>query len=84
MQSFYIFLFHLFPFILLHRRIGVQEGSTRCIIDHPFFANIDSQAVHDMTLVPQFIPAHNNTHDPLSNLMPVKPFNGDQHLFAEF
>jgi hypothetical protein len=36
------------------------------------------------SLTPSFIPGHNHNHDPLSNLMPVKPFNGDQHLFAEF
>lgn len=65
-------------------RIGVQEGSTRCILDHPFFAGVDTAGVANLTVVPQFIPQHNHNHDPLSNLMPVKPFNGDQHLFAEF
>jgi len=65
-------------------RIGVQEGSTRCILDHPFFSSVDKDGVHNMTVVPSFIPGHNHNHDPLSNLMPVKPFNGDQHLFAEF
>jgi hypothetical protein len=71
-------------FLLPRRRIGVQEGSTRCILDHPFFAAVDKTGVYNMTVVPSFIPAHNHNHDPLSNLMPVKPFNGDQHLFAEF
>ena len=65
-------------------RIGVQEGSTRCILDHPFFKDVDTAGVANITVVPSFIPGHNHNHDPLSNLMPVKPFNGDQHLFAEF
>jgi len=65
-------------------RIGVQEGSTRCILDHPFFSNIDSNAVMNLTTVPQFVPAICTTHEPLSQLLPVKPFNGDQKLFEEF
>lgn len=65
-------------------RLGVQEGSTRCILDHAFFANVNIEAIKNRTLVPEFIPVANQHHEPLSNLMPVKPFNGDQSLFAEF
>jgi hypothetical protein len=53
-------------------------------LDHPFFQGIDAAGVLSHSLTPSFIPGHNHNHDPLSNLMPVKPFNGDQHLFAEF
>ena len=77
--------YYLYYYVrIVFRRIGVQEGSTRCILDHPFFAAVDKEGVFKMTTVPSFIPQHNHNHDPLSNLMPVKPFNGDQHLFAEF
>lgn len=65
-------------------RIGVQEGSTRAILEHPFFNGVDKNGVRDMKVVPDFVPAVNNTHEPLSNLMPVRPFNGDQSLFKEF
>jgi serine/threonine protein kinase/CRP-like cAMP-binding protein len=65
-------------------RIGVQEGSTRSILNHPFFANIDIEGIKNHTVVPEFIPIPNQHHEPLSNLMPVRPFNGDQTLFAEF
>lgn len=65
-------------------RLGVQEGSTRCILDHPFFANVDIEGIKNGKVVPDFIPVPNQHHEPLSNLMPVRPFNGDQSLFAEF
>jgi hypothetical protein len=65
-------------------RLGVQEGSTRCILDHPFFSNVDIEGIKKGTVVPEFIPAPNQHHEPLSNLMPVRPFNGDQSLFTDF
>lgn len=71
-------------FVTFSRRIGVQEGSTRCILDHPFFSILDIEAIKNQTAVPEFIPIANQHHEPLSNLMPVRPFNGDQSLFAEF
>jgi hypothetical protein len=69
---------------LVGRRLGVQEGSTRRILDHPFFSTVDIDAISNGTFVPEFIPVPNQHHEPLSNLMPVRPFNGDQTLFAEF
>eukprot|EP01038_Epipyxis_sp_PR26KG_P007545 gene7545-10280_t len=65
-------------------RIGVQEGSTRAILDHAFFGNCDINAIKNLTAVPDFIPHPQNHHEPLSSLMPVRPFNGDQSLFADF
>ncbi len=62
----------------------MQEGSTRAILDHPFFSNVDIEGIKSRSVVPEFIPTPNAHHEPLSNLMPVRPFNGDQSLFAEF
>ena len=76
--------FVLLLLCIFHRRLGVQEGSTRAILDHPFFANVDIEGIKNRTVVPEFTPAPNQHHEPLSNLMPVRPFNGDQSLFAEF
>ena len=69
---------------LLCRRIGVMEGSTRSILNHAFFASVDIEGIKGLTHVPEFIPIPNQHHEPLSNLMPVRPFNGDQSLFSEF
>jgi len=65
-------------------RIGVQEGSTRCILDHPFFSGLDVDGIKNCTFAPEFTPVPHSQHEPLSNLMPVRPFNGDQSLFTEF
>jgi hypothetical protein len=62
----------------------VHEGSTKHIVDHPFFALLDLQALQEGKVVPEFIPNKTLVHEPLSNLTPVRPFNGDQSLFAEF
>lgn len=67
-----------------NERIGTQEGSTRAILDHPFFSGSDVEGIGSGSVVPEFIPSVNTHHEPLSNLMPVRPFNGDQGLFADF
>ena len=67
-----------------HRRIGVHNGSTKRILEHPFFAKLDLAAVKEGKAKPEFIPSATTSHEPLSNLMPVKPFNGDQKVFADF
>ena len=66
------------------RRIGVQEGSTRRILDHPFFAKIDGNHLRNGTLVPEFIPEPQSYHEPISTLKPVKAFSGDQKQFKDF
>lgn len=66
------------------RRIGVQEGSTRKILDHPFFASIDNTNLKNGSLVPEFVPEPQTYHEPISTLKPVKAFSGDQKQFKDF
>ena len=61
-----------------------MSGSTKAILDHPFFADLDIAAVNSKTLRPEHIPEPTDYHEPISNLTSIKPFNGDQSLFAEF
>lgn len=68
----------------MFRRIGVQEGSTRKILDHPFFKRIDGNQLRNGTLVPEFIPQPQSYHEPISTLKPVKAFSGDQKQFKDF
>jgi hypothetical protein len=70
--------------LFFDRRIGVQEGSTRCILDHAFFSGMDLEGIKNQTVVPEFVPTAHTQHEPLSSLMPVRPFNGDQLLFTDF
>jgi serine/threonine protein kinase len=65
-------------------RIGVQEGSTRRILDHPFFSNIDINHLRNGTIVPEFVPEPQSYHEPVSTLKPVKVFSGDQKQFLSF
>ena len=54
------------------------------MLDHPFFTNADPKGIFDLKIIPEFIPPVNKTYEPLSNLMPVRPYNGDQKLFDGF
>jgi hypothetical protein len=62
----------------------VQEGSTRRILDHPFFASIDNNNLRNGSLVPEFVPEPQTYHEPISTLKPVKAFSGDQKQFKDF
>lgn len=75
------------------RRIGVKEGSTKTIIEHPFFKALGDattlgfpidKGLEEGKLTPEYIPHKSMVHDPLSNLPQVRPFNGDQSLFKDF
>jgi len=66
-------------------RLGVQEGDTRCILNHPFFTSvIDEAAVMSGTEVPSFVPSINRNYDPISTIPPIRAFHGDQTLFDSF
>lgn len=74
-------------------RIGVKEGSTKAIIEHPFFKALGDvttlgfpldRGLEEGKLTPEYIPQKSTVHDPLSNLPQVRPFNGDQSLFKDF
>ena len=66
------------------RRIGVQEGSTKRILDHPFFSQVDIFKLKNGTAVPEFFPKSLLAHCQISSLKSVKTFRGDQKLFLEF
>lgn len=68
----------------MYRRIGVQEGSTRKILEHPFFNYIDSKKLKSGNLVPEFIPTPVKNHSLISTLKSVKTFSGDQKQFEGF
>jgi hypothetical protein len=76
--------YHHPPLLSSLRRIGVQEGSTRRILDHPFFSSVDTTSLRNGTLVPEFVPEAQSYHEPISTLKPVKAFSGDQKQFKDF
>jgi len=65
-------------------RIGVQEGDTSAILDHPFFANTDIERIKEKKAVPIFIAPTQPGDNNLSNLPQAKPYTGDQHVFDAF
>ena len=68
----------------LNRRIGVQEGSTKRILDHKFFNELDLNRLKDGTIVPEFHPSAVTNYDKISTLKSVKTFHGDQRQFKGF
>uniref|UniRef100_A0A7S0SWA7 cGMP-dependent protein kinase n=1 Tax=Chromulina nebulosa TaxID=96789 RepID=A0A7S0SWA7_9STRA len=65
-------------------RYGVQGGFPRSILTNPFFNKLNIDSLEKGTLVPDFIPQIMLDRDPISSSVQVKPFNGDQKLFADF
>ena len=70
--------------VRMYRRIGVQEGSTRKILEHPFFSHLDTKKLKSGTLVPEFLPVPVKEHNLISTLKSVKTFSGDQKQFEGF
>lgn len=66
------------------RRYGTQGGLPGNLLQHGFFADFDCDAVEGGRYKPDFIPDILLDRDPVSSSAQVKPFNGDQKLFAEF
>jgi len=69
-------------------RIGVQEGDTGAILDHPFFSNTDIDKIVKKAAVPIFTAAENRGDENLDNLPRVKPYTGEKHgdknVFKDF
>jgi hypothetical protein len=65
-------------------RLGVKEGSTRVILDHLFFKGLSVDLLQKGLITPMYVPEPPSYHEPVSKLMAVKPYNGDQSIFAEF
>ena len=70
--------------IIIIRRLGIPEASTGVILNHEFFSVLDLNALENGTLVPMFVPKKIQSHESISSLAPVKPYKGDDTLFAEF
>ncbi len=66
------------------RRIGVQEGSTRSILNHKYFADLSILNLEQCKLTAPYIPEAMTTYANINSLPPAKAFKGDQKLFAEF
>ena len=68
---------------LLHdRRLGVQEGSTNAILDHPFFAETDLPSIFQKLTPATIKPVKRVTK--LPPLQAAKKYTGEQQVFADF
>jgi hypothetical protein len=61
----------------------VREGSTKAILDHPFFATSDLPGIYQKT-VPATIKPPAGRRRGLEPLTPAKKFEGDQKIFSDF
>ena len=68
----------------LNRRFGIAQGSTRLILSHSFFTGFDVASLESGTMAPGLILPPVATHDGKPMLPPVKPFRGNQSIFADF
>lgn len=62
----------------------MKEGATRFILEHDFFKSISIDLLQKGLITPMYAPEPPSYHEPVSKLMAVKPFNGDQSIFADF
>ena len=69
---------------LYHRRIGVQEGSTRSILNHSYFADLNIAQLEACKLKASYLPQPITTYAHINSLPPAKPYKGDQKLFNDF
>ena len=65
-------------------RMGVQEGYTNVILEHPFFANFDIESLINGSMKPVHIPPVPRNNAPISTLPAIKAFKGDQSQFEFF
>ena len=65
-------------------RLGIKSGNSRDIVDHEIFASLDVDSVENMTYVPEYIGPKLTDFEGLQSLQNVKPYKGDQSIFAAF
>ena len=77
-------IYHSIIFIYtILRRIGVREGSTKAILDHPFYANADLPGIYQKSFPAAIKPVPLNVRD-LQPLTPGKKYDGEQKMFEDF
>ncbi len=70
---------------IFHRRLGTQQGSTRFIIQHDFFDNLDIPALSKCEMKAPYIPVIKTAFDIDADDIPnIRPYDGDQKLFDLF
>ena len=67
-----------------YRRIGAQQGSTRFILEHEFFENIDIVSLSKCTLPAPYIPEPKTEFDDMDDIPGIRPYHGDQSIFKSF
>lgn len=65
-------------------RIGRKEGKTSFILEHSLFADYKAEELYKLSIVPEYIPKPMTSFTDIKNLVPVKPFKGDDKLFDGF
>ena len=67
------------------RRLGVQQGSTRAILEHEFFKGIDIKQLMNRAIpAPMKARSDEGHRKPVSSMKPPKKYEGAQDIFIGF
>lgn len=61
-----------------------NDSTTRSLLRHAYFNNLDLDALFQHRLIPSFVPEPMMKKDSATTLQPVKAFSGDQSIFDAF
>ena len=61
----------------------MREGYTACILENPFFQDLDLDELRAGAVVPMYVPAPSMQRGAMS-LLVEKRFEGDSAIFASF
>lgn len=66
-------------------RLGIRQGSTRYILDHEFFDGIDIASLSKCNMTaPWLAPKKVDFDDDMDDIPTIRPYHGNQALFASF
>jgi len=66
-------------------RIGIRQGSTRYILDHEFFDNIDIASLSKCKMMAPWKPPKKvDFDDDMDDIPTIRPYHGNQKLFESF
>ena len=67
------------------RRLGTKQGSTRYILEHDFFGDIDIVTLTKGKVIPSYIPPIKlEFDDDMDDIPTIRPYHGNQKLFESF
>ena len=65
--------------------MGIKQGSTRYILEHEMFENIDIASLSKGKVIPPYVPPiKKEFDDDMDDIPTIRPYHGNQKLFESF